>query len=355
MRILLVALLVASLSAISGEQDQNPTAKATEMCKYTLTGDRPATPVITGPDEVVRTIRVIEQPNSPIEILSMDYTGSWLSLVYGRFTERTCLGVRVRNRSDRVVTRFTIEAGSTVLDSRKSGVPPLRPGQEFEIPNRCGGGGTGSVPNSQYHIQVTVPLVEMGDCAFGPAVAIPYDWREGTPGTRGSTCAFRVHDEKPGAQVIHGGDSFKTLIRAIDQPDSPLEILEVDYRQYELFIGDGEYRHSGRCKLRLRNRSDQWIRGYELTVGMGGGSMRVRGRWAGLGPGQEMEVSGCGTTGFGGARGADYPPHRIYHFVETVEIADCRYAPSRMLVKEFPDQSSMASNHVTSMWPPPPF
>ncbi|HEX9759634.1 MAG TPA: hypothetical protein VGA40_01875 [Candidatus Acidoferrales bacterium] len=353
MRILLAALLIASLSGISGGQDQNPVINSAEMCKYTLTGDRPATPVITGPDEIVGAVRIIEQPDSPIEILSIDYTGSWLAVSHGQFTERTCLGVRVRNRSDRAVTRFKIEAGSTGLDSRKSGVPSLAPGQEFEIPNQCRGGGTGSMQNDQYRILVTIPLVEMGGCAFGPPVAIPYNWREATPGAQSSSCKFRVPDETPPPPVIRGGDSFASLIRNIDQTDTPLQILEVDYRTYDVFIGDSEYRRSGKCLLRLKNRSDQRILGYEITVGLNSGAMRIRGRWAGLAPGEEIEVNDCGTTG--GGSGTRIPPLRVYHYVESVEIAGCRYAPSRILVKEFPEDWSVAENHVTSVWPPPPF
>jgi hypothetical protein len=45
-------------------------------------------PSITGPDEVVAMTYVIEQPDSPVEILAIDFKDSFVSVTNERFTEK---------------------------------------------------------------------------------------------------------------------------------------------------------------------------------------------------------------------------------------------------------------------------
>jgi hypothetical protein len=58
---------------------------------------------VKGPDDIVPLLYVVEQPDSPIEVVSVDLTGMWLSVSHQQHTERDCAKYRIRNRSDRNV------------------------------------------------------------------------------------------------------------------------------------------------------------------------------------------------------------------------------------------------------------
>jgi hypothetical protein len=89
-------------STIQHQQRDNQT------CGFTVQGE-PAHVAVTGPDDIVPLVYVVEQPDSPIEILSVDLQGMWLSVSGEQHVEHVCNKFIARNRSDRIVQRFDIE------------------------------------------------------------------------------------------------------------------------------------------------------------------------------------------------------------------------------------------------------
>lgn len=162
-------LLMASFGIPQKQQHDSDT------CGFTVQGE-PTRPTVAGPDDIVPLVYVVEQPDSPIEILSVDLQGMWLSVSNGQHSEKDCANYRVRNRSDGVVQAFNIEllvqtvgggAGSAARNSSA-----LAPGQTVEIKS-CGGGGRGGAPGNHMKLLVSVNSVDFGDCLYRPSLRIP--------------------------------------------------------------------------------------------------------------------------------------------------------------------------------------
>jgi hypothetical protein len=114
-------------------------------CGFTVQGE-PIPPIVTGPDDIVPLVYVVEQPDSPVEIVSVDLQGMWLSVSNEQHMERSCAKYKVRNRSDRAIQRFDIKLLVEGVDGGGGyGAPSssaLAPGQTVEI-RSCGSGGHG--------------------------------------------------------------------------------------------------------------------------------------------------------------------------------------------------------------------
>jgi hypothetical protein len=149
------------------EQHSQPNA-----CTFTVQASS-SRPEITGPSDVVPLVYVLEQPDSPIEILSINLDGSWLSVSGDRYTERTCVHYQVRNRSDRAIQHVQLllaydgRGGAGAYNSA-----PISAGQAGEL-IACGTGGTGSTSTNPMKILISVEAITMADCAFRPSVRIP--------------------------------------------------------------------------------------------------------------------------------------------------------------------------------------
>lgn len=122
-------------------------------------------------------VYVVEQPDSPIEIVSVDLTGMWVSISHEQHTEHDCAKYRVRNRSDRTIQGFGIMlmlstagagGGSGALNSS-----PLPPGQAVDVES-CGGGGNGSAKGNYVRLLVYVDQVDFEDCHYKPSLRIPH-------------------------------------------------------------------------------------------------------------------------------------------------------------------------------------
>jgi hypothetical protein len=141
-------LLLALCAALSGQQ------RSKNSCDFNLSGSRVA-PNITGPDEIVATTRVVDQPDSPIKIAA-DFKNSFITVSNERFTEQLNCTLRVQNQSDRAVRSFETISG---LAGGNAAVPvlggygaspdnmptgrSLMPGEELEM-HGCGGRGDGT-------------------------------------------------------------------------------------------------------------------------------------------------------------------------------------------------------------------
>ena len=149
---------------------------------------------------------------------------------------------------------------------------------------------------------------------------------------KGDSCQFSLSGA-PAKPVVEGPQEITDRIYFVDQPDSPLEIADVDFSKSALWGTAEQTNYQLHCALRVRNRSDRQILGFNLVVlvgipgkGTGGGYGARPGEYS-LAPGQELEThQGCG--GYGGV-GLPLSRVRVMVFVDSVDLAGCVYVPSR--------------------------
>lgn len=146
-----------------------------------------------------------------------------------------------------------------------------------------------------------------------------------------NACQFSVTGE-PSKPVVKGPDNVVPLVHIVHQPDSPLEILSIDFEDSYLFLGNERFVWERRCKAVVRNRSDEVIEDAEIREflldahgGVGSGGKLDRRSLQALRPGQETQIRACGGKGYGGAKGDTV---RIIVAVSSVDFAGCRYYPS---------------------------
>jgi hypothetical protein len=162
-------LLMGSLGI--GQQQQHDN----DACKFSVQGN-PVHATVTGPEDIVPLVSVIEQPDSPVEIVSVDLEGMWLSVSGEQHTERACAQYKVHNRSDQSIQRVEIElrVGGTGGAGGYGAVSSsaLAPGQTVEIKG-CGGGGHGGAPGNHVRLLVSVHSVDFEGCSYRPSLRIP--------------------------------------------------------------------------------------------------------------------------------------------------------------------------------------
>ena len=176
MRFAVALGLVLLASTLALALPQQPQAPDPDACDFSVHGDA-AKPTITGPDEIVPLVYVVEQPDSPIEILSIDLTGSWMTIANERFTFGNCAKFTVRNRSDRTVQALglSLEHNSATRGGwlvHRQNPSPLAPGDTVQL-GSCNGGGSGSAPGNRVRLMVSVSTMSLGDCVYSPSVRIP--------------------------------------------------------------------------------------------------------------------------------------------------------------------------------------
>src|SRR5258708_4768320 len=103
--ILLAVTFLASTMNVA--QEQKP---ENDACKFTVSQDSNV-PSIAGPENLTPLVYVVQQPDSPIEIVSVDLQGMWLSVSNNRYTSNHCTHYQVRNRSNQGVRFAEIMLG----------------------------------------------------------------------------------------------------------------------------------------------------------------------------------------------------------------------------------------------------
>ena len=145
-------------------------------CGFAVEGES-VEPAIKGPDDLLPLVYVVEQPDAPIEVVSVDLTGSWVSISNERTSHQFCAKYRVRNRSDQIVRGFEImlmlstsgAGGGAGAVSSSS----VLPGQAAEV-EFCGEkGGNGSAKDNYVRLLVYVDKVDFEDCHYKPSLRIP--------------------------------------------------------------------------------------------------------------------------------------------------------------------------------------
>jgi hypothetical protein len=162
-----LALLLAFSAGSFAQQQSQPNA-----CRFTVPASS-TRPKITGPPDMVPLVYVVDQPDSPIEILSINLDGSWLSVSGERYTERTCVKYQVRNRSDRVVQHVEVLLGYNGLSGAGvSNSASISPGQTAEL-IACPMGGSGDERVNPMKILIAVESTVLDDCAYRPSFRVP--------------------------------------------------------------------------------------------------------------------------------------------------------------------------------------
>lgn len=175
MRWMFVPLLLLAVS-LGADLAGKPQQKASS-CGFTVPSES-VEPTIIGPDELVPLVYVVEQPDSPMEVVSVDLTGTWISISQERMTDQVCAKYRVRNRSDRTVREFEIMLMLSTTGGAGGGAgavssSPLEPGQAADVVS-CGvNGGSGSAKNDHVRLLVYVDKLDFEDCHYKPSLRIP--------------------------------------------------------------------------------------------------------------------------------------------------------------------------------------
>jgi hypothetical protein len=171
------SIFFLTLTAPSSTQ-QSPEA---DSCRFTVSPSA-SKPTITGPDDVTSLVHVVEQPDSPVEIVAADFKDSFVAVAHEQFTQQLRCSLKVHNRSDRWIRRVNIMVyvASTSLEGAGSGfglegpgrAQNLAPGQEIELQG-CGGGGSGGAAGNHVRIVVFVGRVDLDACFYVPSKRYP--------------------------------------------------------------------------------------------------------------------------------------------------------------------------------------
>jgi hypothetical protein len=172
-------ILATAMSGSVATQDQSG------ACRFTSTPPSGA-PAIVAPDEVKSRLQLIAQPDSPVDIVSADFTGTRLMVEPGQmftnysFQPKTVF--EVRNRSDQAIARVDIGVRAGGCDDTM-----IRPAQ-FMRALRLLPGETGRIEPVNMRLDVRgalngLPLkvwtwidrVDFGTCIYQPVQKFPED------------------------------------------------------------------------------------------------------------------------------------------------------------------------------------
>jgi hypothetical protein len=181
MKALVPCLSVLFLVSSNAPPVQAP--QAADSCRFTVSGEV-AKPTISGPEDITALVHVVEQPDSPVEILAIDFKDSWLSVAHERVTEQLRCTMKIRNRSDQQVKGLSLlvivgPSPGAGQGTEFGGFPgpaqtrSLVPGQEADIIG-CGGGGSGGAPGNHIRIFVYVDRVDWDGCLYVPSKRLAY-------------------------------------------------------------------------------------------------------------------------------------------------------------------------------------
>jgi hypothetical protein len=117
-------------------------SEGSRACGFALSGAFAKT-TISGPDEIVSPVHIVEQPDSPVEILAIDFKDSWVAVANERETHKLLCTLKFRNRSDQSIRKVGIRIRVATADGGGGWeyVGPqtgLAAGKELEEGNACG-------------------------------------------------------------------------------------------------------------------------------------------------------------------------------------------------------------------------
>jgi hypothetical protein len=136
---------------------------------------------VVGPDAITTRLRVLNQPDSPVQIAAVDLGGLVLVPSPDAYSYHSKAPVRVdiRNRSDQtfdyvfvnVVVGSCEQIGSTGTAARPSRLA-LTPGGLSRVEIPLGGGGGILLPNVKLEVLIWISQVNVGSCIYRPALSV---------------------------------------------------------------------------------------------------------------------------------------------------------------------------------------
>ncbi len=155
-----------------------------------------------------------------------------------------------------------------------------------------------------------------------------------------TVCIASAQDSMSGNQVsLAGPEEITSRVLVLEQPDSPIEVLAIDFTESWLSVYEGGYSRGGRCWVTVRNRGKKPVIELDLNVRYGYGAGPGGGNAGGfqrgespLLPGQERKIRGCQGYGYGTA--PSMPPLRLLVWVEWVDLGDHDFKPSMRIPRE---------------------
>lgn len=171
----LASLLVACTLGIARQQNSD------DPCGFVLAGEL-SHPTVKGPNDLVPLVYVVEQPDSPVGVISVDLEGMWLSISNERHTEQGCTKYTIRNRSNRTVQKFSVTLRIATIGGATGGAlttssSSLAPERTVEITNSCGVKGRGFAKDNYVRLLVYVDSIDLGDCFYRPSLRVPRSLR----------------------------------------------------------------------------------------------------------------------------------------------------------------------------------
>jgi len=130
----------------------------------------------TGPADLTSRARIVPQPDSPIVITRVDFTGSTLDVSPGYFRWQPAYSLELLNVSDRPIS--TAQTFVYVRSSTLSGVGngwklerTLAPGARAEI-KATGGAGRGGFKGDDVFVDIVIESVTFEGCVYRPSQAL---------------------------------------------------------------------------------------------------------------------------------------------------------------------------------------
>ena len=164
MRIFGLLTLFAVASPVQGQ----------EQCRFSVGAERPQA-TSRGPDEMVRVIKVVDQPDSPLAITTLDLSGLALRASLSQYTLEGTINVELMNISDTPVSRVELSRAAGWRDgfssARYSFGGVLAPGERrvYTLSGRSRGG-TGFP--GELTVVVGIEAAWIDDCRHEPAVTV---------------------------------------------------------------------------------------------------------------------------------------------------------------------------------------
>ena len=166
----------------------------TTACPFTTTSPS-SPPAIVAPDELKNRVHVIAQPDSPVDIVSADFTGSRLTIEEGPtfrdwgYQQKAVFVVR--NRSDQAIARVDIGVRAGACSDSAPRPPQWRPLRL--LPAATGrveaSGATfserGGLKVLALMVWTWIEQVDFGSCVYRPAQQMPEDPCASEPRARG--------------------------------------------------------------------------------------------------------------------------------------------------------------------------
>ena len=174
-------------------------------------------------------------------------------------------------------------------------------------------------------MRVALPSI-VAMMAFGSLVGI----QDQTPTP---SCKFAISGTADAAPTVLGDEDLISRFKAVPQPNSPVQIEEVDLRKFRVLVAGSSYRQeAGVYGVRFRNRSDAVItevRGsVNVMIGLPGNSTGAAWVWRGtLMPDNTVEIMQRSGGGAGTASEGDV---FVTATIDSVKSSACTYLRPRM-------------------------